>query len=71
MDQYQNPEAFKAFGVIGDPWTYVIDSSQTVRYKQAGRVLYGELDMVISGILKEQNKRSNSIGAAESGSENS
>ena len=71
MDQYQNPEAFKAFGVIGDPWTYVIDSSQTVRYKQAGRVLYGELDMVISGILKEQNQQSSSMSAAESDSKKS
>jgi thiol-disulfide isomerase/thioredoxin len=52
MDQYQNPQAFKAFGVIGDPWTYVIDGSQTVRFKQAGRMLYGELDMIISGVLK-------------------
>lgn len=56
MDQYQNPEAFKAFGVIGDPWTYVIDSSQKVRHKQAGRMLYGELDMIISGLLREQEK---------------
>lgn len=48
MDQYQNPEAFKAFGVIGDPWTYVIDSNQVVRYKQAGRMLYGELDLILS-----------------------
>lgn len=47
MDQYQNPQAFKAFGVIGDPWTYVIDSSQVVRFKQAGRMLYGELDFII------------------------
>lgn len=54
MDQYENPQAFKAFGVIGDPWTYVIDSQQTVRYKQAGRMLYGELDMIISGLLKEK-----------------
>ena len=54
LDQYQNPEAFKAFGVIGDPWTYLIDASNTVRFKQAGRMLYNELDMVIAGILREQ-----------------
>ncbi|KPJ89568.1 MAG: hypothetical protein AMJ53_15655 [Gammaproteobacteria bacterium SG8_11] len=54
MDQYENPQAFKAFGVIGDPWTYVIDSQQTVRFKQAGRMLYGELDMIINGLLKEK-----------------
>ncbi|MDH5323848.1 MAG: thioredoxin family protein [Gammaproteobacteria bacterium] len=47
MDQYQNPQAFKAFGVIGDPWTYIIDANQVVRFKQAGRMLYGELDLIL------------------------
>ena len=55
MDQYQNPEAFKTFGVIGDPWTYVIDPDRVVRYKQAGRMLYSELDAVLSGIMRETN----------------
>jgi len=54
MDQYQNPEAFTAFHVIGDPWTYVIDRQQIVRYRLAGRVLYGELDAVISRVLNEK-----------------
>ena len=54
MDQYQNPEAFKAFGVIGDPWTYVIDGSNIVRYKQPGRMLYNELDMIIAGLLRNE-----------------
>lgn len=53
MDQYQNPEAFKAFTVIGDPWTYVIDGKQTVRFKRAGRMLYSEIDLVIASLLKE------------------
>lgn len=52
MDQYQNPEAFKAFGVIGDPWTYVIDGQNIVRFKQPGRMLYNELDMIIAGLLR-------------------
>jgi thiol-disulfide isomerase/thioredoxin len=52
LDQYQNPQAFKAYTVIGDPWTFVIDGKQTVRYKQAGRMLYGELEAVIQGVLK-------------------
>lgn len=64
MDQYQNPEAFKAFGVIGDPWTFVIDSAQKVRFKQPGRMLYGELDMIIAGILKE-NKNNNAVSAVK------
>lgn len=51
MDQYQNPEAFKAYVVIGDPWTFVLDAQQTVRFKRPGRMLYSELDMVVGSIL--------------------
>jgi thiol-disulfide isomerase/thioredoxin len=54
MDQYQNPEAFNAFKVIGDPWTYVIDGTQTIRLKRAGRMLYREVDAVLAGLLKEK-----------------
>lgn len=53
MDQYMNPQAFKAFSVIGDPWTYVIDAKHMVRFKRPGRMLYSELDMVLSSLLKE------------------
>ncbi len=51
MDQYQNPEAFRAYRVMGDPWTFVIDRQGIVRVKQPGRMLYGELDAAISGLL--------------------
>ncbi len=51
MDQYQNPEAFKAFKVMGDPWTYVIDADQLVQYKQSGRVLYSELEHVLKRVI--------------------
>lgn len=54
MDQYQNPEAFRAFGVMGDPWTYVIDTERVVRFKQAGRMLYGELDAVLRRVLASE-----------------
>ncbi len=53
MDQYQNPEAFKAFVVIGDPWTFVLDGQQTVRFKRPGRMLYSELDAVVRSLLAE------------------
>jgi len=53
MDQYQNPEAFKAFIVIGDPWTFVLDGQQMVRFKRPGRMLYSELDMVVKSLLAE------------------
>ena len=62
LDQYQNPQAFKAYTVIGDPWTFVIDNKQTVRYKQAGRMLYEELDSVIKGVL--QSSQSVALGAS-------
>lgn len=51
MDQYQNPEAFKAFQVIGDPWTFIIDQQGRVNFKQPGRMLYGELDRLIVNVL--------------------
>lgn len=53
MDQYQNPEAFTAFRVMGDPWTFIIDADRVVRYKQAGRVLYGELEAKFKQVLSE------------------
>jgi thiol-disulfide isomerase/thioredoxin len=54
MDQYKNPEAFKAFKVIGDPWTFVIDGKRVVQFKRAGRLLYSELDAAISRVLSRQ-----------------
>lgn len=61
MDQYQNPEAFKAFGVIGDPWTFVIDTDQKVVYKQAGRMLYSELDAIVAALVKKQGTRKDNV----------
>ncbi|MDA1107319.1 MAG: thioredoxin family protein [Proteobacteria bacterium] len=51
LDQYQNPQAFKAFGVMGDPWTYLVDTQGTVRYVQSGRVLFGELEGALAPLL--------------------
>jgi len=53
MDQYQNPEAFRAFKVLGDPWTFIIDDKQIVKFKRAGRLLYGELDIAIGEALAD------------------
>lgn len=53
LDQYRNPEAFKAFRVIGDPWTFVVDQQRVVQFKQAGRMLYGELDAIIARVLSQ------------------
>jgi len=58
MDQYQNPEAFRAFRVKGDPWTFVIDSHQIVRFRQPGRMLYGELDHAIRSVLNNPDAKS-------------
>lgn len=52
MDQYKNPQAFKAFKVKGDPWTFIVDKGGVVRFKQAGRILYGELDHHLGNLVK-------------------
>lgn len=51
MDQYENPEAFRAYHVEGDPWTFVIDNKGIVRFQRAGSMLYGELDSAIKDVL--------------------
>jgi len=54
MDQYQNTGAFIAYQVQGDPWTFLIDGNNIVRFKRPGRMLYGELDHAIQDILSNQ-----------------
>lgn len=54
MDQYENPEAFVAYNVKGDPWTFVIDDKGVVRFQRAGSVLYGEMEIAIQEVLKPE-----------------
>ncbi len=54
MDQYMNPEAFIAYGVKGDPWTFIIDSKGVVRFQRPGSMLYGEFDLAIQDVLTKQ-----------------
>jgi thiol-disulfide isomerase/thioredoxin len=51
MDQYNSPEAYKAYHVPGDPWTFVIDGRGVVRFQQAGSMLYSELENAIQSAL--------------------
>ena len=51
MDQYQNPGAYKAFRVMGDPWTFVIDKHGIVRHVQSGRMIMQELDAAIKEVM--------------------
>jgi thiol-disulfide isomerase/thioredoxin len=56
MDQYQNPGAYIAFRVTGEPWTFLIDEQGVVRFKRPGRLLFGELERVIETVVIERNK---------------
>jgi thiol-disulfide isomerase/thioredoxin len=47
IDQYANPQAYKAYKVMGDPWTFIIDKNGIVQFEAAGRMLMGELDAAI------------------------
>lgn len=51
IDQYKNPQAYSAYQVMGDPWTFLIDKNGIVRFERPGRMLYGELDTAINKIL--------------------
>lgn len=50
MDQYYNPEAYDAFQVRGEPWTFVIDAAGTVKVVYPGRMLYQEIDPVLADL---------------------
>lgn len=51
MDQYKNAQAYKAFQVMGDPWTYIIDQQGIVRYVQSGQTLYNTLDSQLARLV--------------------
>jgi len=51
IDQYQNPQAYKAYQVMGDPWTFIIDKNGVVHFERAGRMLFGEMDSAIQNVL--------------------
>ena len=51
IDQYQNPQAYRAFRVMGDPWTFAIDRDGIVRAVQPGKMLYGEMEAAIRKVL--------------------
>jgi len=50
MDQYYNPEAYDAFQVRGEPWTFVIDGEGKVQVVYPGRMLYQEIDPVLADL---------------------
>jgi len=51
MDQYYNPEAYDAFQVRGEPWTFLIDGKGKVDWIAAGRVIYQELDPALKHVV--------------------
>ncbi|MBU6467518.1 MAG: redoxin domain-containing protein [Betaproteobacteria bacterium] len=59
MDQYENPDAFKAYKVMGDPWNFFIDGKGIVRYQQPGPMLMGEMDHAIQQMLPPTNTANN------------
>lgn len=52
MDQYYNPEAYDAFQVRGEPWTFIIDAAGVVRVVYPGRILYQEIDPVLADLTR-------------------
>lgn len=51
IDQYANPQAYNAYRVMGDPWTFIIDKNGVVQFERAGRMLIGEMDSAVKLVL--------------------
>lgn len=51
FDQYESPEVYAQYGVLGDPWTIVIDAKGRVSFEQAGAMLYQEFEAQIARVL--------------------
>jgi thiol-disulfide isomerase/thioredoxin len=51
IDQYANPQAYNAYKVMGDPWTFIIDKNGIVQFERAGRMLLSEMDDAIKQTL--------------------
>jgi len=60
VDQYQNPQAYKAYRVMGDPWTFAIDKDGIVRVQRPGKMLYQEMEIAIQKILPPSSSASTS-----------
>jgi len=56
MDQYYNPEAYDAFQVRGEPWTFVINADGIVKVVYPGRMLYQEIDPVLAELTSGAGK---------------
>jgi len=56
MDQYYNPEAYGAFQVRGEPWTMVIGADHRLVQTMPGRLLFQELDPILSDLTKSTSK---------------
>jgi len=54
MDQYYNPEAYDAFQVRGEPWTFIIDVEGKVKMVYPGRMLYQEIDPVLADMTSNK-----------------
>jgi thiol-disulfide isomerase/thioredoxin len=54
MDQYENPEAFIAYHVKGDPWTFIIDDKGIVQFQRPGSMLYGEFEIALQQVLQSK-----------------
>ncbi|RMG92478.1 MAG: thioredoxin [Zetaproteobacteria bacterium] len=52
MDQYYNPEAYNAFQVRGEPWTFIINEQGLVEVVYPGRILYQEIDPVLARLTE-------------------
>lgn len=67
MDQYYNPEAYTAFEVRGEPWTFLIGADRKVKMVYPGRILYQEIDSALADLTKADQAKVDQVKAKGQG----
>jgi len=68
MDQYYNPEAYDAFQVRGEPWTFLIDAHGVVKMVYPGRMLYQEIAPALVDLTSKKPAAASAAAPVKQGS---
>ncbi len=52
IDQYADPNSYTNLGIIGDPWTFIVDKEGIVRDVRSGKIIWEEIYPLVERLVK-------------------